>query len=140
MTNSKGHPSGCSGVGLEQAVEVSAGVLPKELQNASELPPKYHAMWHTPKVQYSGRTLEAHEEAKKAAKARHAAGLYAKGSGAPTMDDLQVQVRKASRDSGNQSADPNGSSTQPTTLNPAWVEWLMGFPIGWTDLEDSETP
>ena len=24
-------------------------------------------------------------------------------------------------------------------LNPMWVEWLMGFPIGWTDLEDSET-
>ena len=22
------------------------------------------------------------------------------------------------------------------TLNPDWVEWLMGFPIGWTDLED----
>ena len=22
------------------------------------------------------------------------------------------------------------------TLNPMWVEWLMGFPIGWTDLED----
>jgi len=25
-------------------------------------------------------------------------------------------------------------------LNPMWVEWLMGFPIGWTDLKDSETP
>jgi DNA (cytosine-5)-methyltransferase 1 len=25
-------------------------------------------------------------------------------------------------------------------LNPTWVEWLMGFPTGWTDLEDSETP
>ena len=25
-------------------------------------------------------------------------------------------------------------------LNPDWVEWLMGFPIGWTDLKDSETP
>lgn len=25
-------------------------------------------------------------------------------------------------------------------LNPAWVEWLMGFPIGWTDLQPSETP
>jgi hypothetical protein len=24
-------------------------------------------------------------------------------------------------------------------LNPRWVEWLMGFPLGWTDLEDSET-
>ena len=26
------------------------------------------------------------------------------------------------------------------SLNPNWVEWLMGFPLGWTDLEDSETP
>ena len=25
------------------------------------------------------------------------------------------------------------------TLNPEFVEWLMGFPIGWTDLKDSET-
>ena len=25
-------------------------------------------------------------------------------------------------------------------LNPTWVEWLMGFPPGWTDLKDSETP
>jgi hypothetical protein len=24
-------------------------------------------------------------------------------------------------------------------LNPTWVEWLMGFPAGWTDLEDSGT-
>ena len=26
------------------------------------------------------------------------------------------------------------------TLNPAWVEWLMGFPIGWTDLGPLATP
>ena len=25
-------------------------------------------------------------------------------------------------------------------LNPTWVEWLMGFPLGWTDLSASETP
>ena len=25
-------------------------------------------------------------------------------------------------------------------LNPTWVEWLMGFPEGWTDLEQSEMP
>ena len=24
-------------------------------------------------------------------------------------------------------------------LNPTWVEWLMGYPEGWTDCEDSET-
>jgi hypothetical protein len=28
------------------------------------------------------------------------------------------------------------SSTISGKLNPTWVEWLMGFPIGWTDLED----
>ena len=30
--------------------------------------------------------------------------------------------------------DPSGGR-----LNPTWVEWLMGFPLGWTDLEGSET-
>jgi hypothetical protein len=24
------------------------------------------------------------------------------------------------------------------TLNPEWVEWLMGWPIGWTDLKPLE--
>ena len=25
-------------------------------------------------------------------------------------------------------------------LNPAWIEWFMGYPIGWTDLDVSLTP
>jgi hypothetical protein len=25
-------------------------------------------------------------------------------------------------------------------LNPTWVEWLMGYPTGWTDLKPSEMP
>ncbi len=29
--------------------------------------------------------------------------------------------------------DPNGGS-----LNPTWVEWLMGWPLGWTDLKPLE--
>ncbi len=32
---------------------------------------------------------------------------------------------------------PQASTGQ---LNPMWVEWLMGFPLGWTDLGDSATP
>ena len=24
-------------------------------------------------------------------------------------------------------------------LNPSWVEWLMGWPVGWTDLRQLET-
>tara|TARA_R100000773_G_C4216402_1_gene115062 strand:+ start:42 stop:662 length:621 start_codon:yes stop_codon:yes gene_type:complete len=26
--------------------------------------------------------------------------------------------------------------TKGSALNPEWVEWLMGYPIGWTELED----
>lgn len=29
--------------------------------------------------------------------------------------------------------------TQKAALNPAWVEWLMGWPVGWTDLKQSGT-
>jgi hypothetical protein len=47
-------------------------------------------------------------------------------------DDLVTAVARSSR-------------IWPTTLaggslNPQWVEWLMGFPIGWTDCDVSETP
>lgn len=31
------------------------------------------------------------------------------------------------------------SMTVDGPLNPMWVEWLMGFPMGWTDLKPSET-
>lgn len=35
---------------------------------------------------------------------------------------------------------PNLQTVVGGQLNPTWVEWLMGFPAGWTDLEGSETP
>lgn len=31
-------------------------------------------------------------------------------------------------------------SGKPGSLNPTWVEWLMGFPLGWTALSPSEMP
>ena len=31
------------------------------------------------------------------------------------------------------------ASSNSGQLNPTWVEWLMGFPLGWTDLSASET-
>ena len=35
-------------------------------------------------------------------------------------------------------SDPQGSKNLNDQiggqLNPTWVEWLMGFPVGWTDL------
>lgn len=38
---------------------------------------------------------------------------------------------------GEGSEDPSQIGGQ---LNPAWVEWLMGFPLGWTALNASEMP
>lgn len=31
-------------------------------------------------------------------------------------------------------------SRENGSLNPEWAEWLMGYPIGWTDCVDSATP
>ena len=35
--------------------------------------------------------------------------------------------------------DGKGSETVTGHLNPTWVEWLMGWPLGWTDLKRLET-
>ena len=35
---------------------------------------------------------------------------------------------------------PDQIERQGGQLNPTWVEWLMGYPLGWTDLSVSETP
>ena len=35
---------------------------------------------------------------------------------------------------------PSAEDSVGGSLNPNWVEWLMGYPVGWTDLKDSETP
>ncbi len=34
----------------------------------------------------------------------------------------------------------NKNSGKRGDVNPNWKEWLMGYPIGWTDLSASETP
>ena len=48
---------------------------------------------------------------------------------AGTKDSLRVHIAKERESSGHPS--PVSGS-----LNPNWVEWLMGYPVGWTDLED----
>ena len=46
-----------------------------------------------------------------------------------------VKLRDAAHHTENQLKDSPNSGQ----LNPTWVEWLMGYPIGWTDLSNSET-
>jgi hypothetical protein len=52
--------------------------------------------------------------------------------GSCSVGQRRGQLSEAIEPSANAS---NGDSTPRATLNPAWVEWLMGFPPGWTDCE-----
>ena len=54
-------------------------------------------------------------------------------SGAKAQRTLREAIRK--KDLASDSPPPRAGA-----LNPTWVEWLMGFPIGWTALRPSETP
>lgn len=90
-------------------------------------------LWPTPKSQPSGPDY---------------ARMNREGSGG---DDLATAVARllptpTATDAikgGKVSPRPGAMGLSETTggqLNPTWVEWLMGYPAGWTDLEDSEMP
>jgi hypothetical protein len=49
-----------------------------------------------------------------------------------SQEHLQSQAMRAMRDQGE--SIPDGGK-----LNPTWVEWLMGWPMGWTGLQPLET-
>jgi hypothetical protein len=95
--------------------------------------------------------LDGGSNSRKAAKARgmwptptvngnnNRAGLSEKsGDGLATAVAREmVPTPTANRRSGLQS---HGKNFTLGSLNPTWVEWLMGYPSGWTDLEGSATP
>ena len=65
----------------------------------------------------------------------------------PTVSDHRgsgpTVIRKDGKDRRKERLDYATEQETPTTtgkLNPTWVEWLMGFPTGWTELNVSETP
>jgi len=53
----------------------------------------------------------------------------------PCSRDWRSGKRKQSSAAFDQLSDQIGG-----TLNPVWVEWLMGFPEGFTELEPSAMP
>ena len=50
----------------------------------------------------------------------------------------QTSEKWANRPTGDQT--PGLPDQVGGQLNPTWVEWLMGYPLGWTALKDSATP
>ena len=117
-------------------------------------------LWPTPAAQESSPTEEFIEEMKGSIKGTHER-LYLPGRKHHTQTTLSRAVHtwptpvscskaggRCGLDGGSGARkvlrEQHGEETmrQMTSgqLNPQWVEWLMGFPLGWTDCEDSETP
>jgi hypothetical protein len=100
-----------------------------------------------------GSSLDGGSNSRKAAKAR---GMWptpnaTDGSKAPKFfaggnPSLPQAVKFATpRNGGSNSSSPAGAEHGDLAaqiggqLNPTWVEWLMGYPLGWTDCGDSGT-
>jgi hypothetical protein len=98
------HKNHGAALGLEQVVELAEGQLPKEFNSIEEVPEYYMKMWPTP----TARDYKGGRTPEKSAE---------KGRN-PQTNSLADAVR----------AKITGQ------LNPMWVEWLMGFPVGWTDI------
>lgn len=110
----------------------------------------FRDLWPTPTVVDMGRNKTLDEWDEWTGKMRDA-----HGNGNGHGRSLDVEVRRSlwatptahprthsprQVDHGAQLANQVAAAGTPGTLNPTWVEWLMGFPLGWTDCEPSETP
>jgi hypothetical protein len=68
-------------------------------------------------------------------------GSVTRADGKSRMDILHYQAEQGFPFSLPAPPIPAGATSSPPSrrLNPRFVEWLMGWPIGWTDCESAET-
>ena len=102
-----------------------------------------HPRTHTPRPVHHGMQLAnevAAEEARMWPTPRASPNELRTTKSAPSHGTTHGQVLSgvvcdAERDAGREVAEPSQSAG---SLNPAWVEFLLGLPIGWTDLTVDE--
>ena len=105
-------------------MEIAAGILPREYESWDELPPSMRRLWPTPKATDSERGGRGDL----LFQVRHGRDSRRKNWPTPVASDAG-SGRGSSAGWGLRNA-AGGS------LNPPWIEWLMGFPAGWTDCGD----
>lgn len=140
--------------GLEQAVELTAGIIPRELEGIENLPPATRALWPTPQttdansaarhttttgVMHPGTTLTDAMRAEAGAstwltpQSRDHKGISQKVAKGQLTGSLCDQL-SGLRDSGPPDpANPSTRGSRPVVLNPRWVACLMGFQADWLD-------
>ena len=101
---------------------------------------RYPGQWPTPSAQQFEQTPEAIVKrlAVEAAKKRNGNGFGLTTANAVAMAEAgrATQHDKNSRPLNEQIVGPgHGEQTRPTTLNPAWVSLLMGYPLWWVEVE-----
>lgn len=89
--------------------------------------PLYQGMWPTPRA----------EERQQRNSQDNYVALSMAVKMWPTPMSQNWRSGKTLKDYGNSRPLQEAVSGQ---LNPTWVEWLMGFPLGWTDCDVLETP
>ncbi len=103
------------------------------------------AMWPTPKASAAGPDFAKVGRSKTGISLATAVAMFptpaatdGKGAGktGTLRDRLDYEVERGATKSKTYQQPPQDGGS----LNPTWVEWLMGFPLGWTALDASETP
>jgi hypothetical protein len=103
------------------------GRLPTPAEMAEQI------RWPTPTVSQSSRKLTNNQNVSKATGRKYGLSLYqAVVFATPTARDWKDNGKspaELARNSETLASQAGGK------LNPMWVEWLMAWPIGWTDLD-----
>jgi len=89
-------------------------------------------LWPTPNVAYGGRTMAAADILAK--------GKTVKGKRQVGLENLAKLFPTPDAHCGKGGAENQRKGQLNGALNPEWVEWLMGYPAGWTALEASAMP
>jgi hypothetical protein len=110
-----------------------ANPLDRRPQSDDDLPTRVLRMWPTPTVH--GNT----NKPVPGTKAGLGLGTAVKLWPTPAHRDYRYPNATPYSERGGGSKGEQLPNADGGALNPTWVEWLMGFPLGWTDLGASET-